>query len=181
MAEINLGVSELSREPLVAIEDILSVQAVAMGIMAQARTRKVTADERRHSFSMRNTQPGLDTPEPAIYDGSTDTYLSFTTRRQGYGQWRMHISFLSYVMEKDRAACNTREQFLFDWMRNSNRMAWTQTVVANRDLPTEPQRIVVDRHQLTSVECKDLEARMRLMSEQVASRLIRPSLELPSE
>lgn len=80
-------------KPLVSLDDILAVQALAMGyIRRRARTRKTDLDNRRHGFVMYDGTAGED-----VYDGTTSTFMGCVVRKQGFGHWNMVVSYNNIV------------------------------------------------------------------------------------
>jgi hypothetical protein len=149
----------------VDLEDILAVQALAMGsIRMRARTRKTDALNKRYGFAM--YEPGSNGDAEEIYDGSTDRYMSCSVRKVAPDQWHMAVSFLSMVNVEELARCNARELYQFDWLRDGRRMAWASTTIRYRNDETAFD-LVTDAHPVTQAECTELQFRMRDMCDRV--------------
>ncbi|HET8690181.1 MAG TPA: hypothetical protein VFL81_01990, partial [Candidatus Saccharimonadales bacterium] len=148
--------------PRISLDDILAVQALTMGFLRwRARTRKHDPLTKRRSFGMLDSDSPMPLSEEDIYDGSTDTYLTCTVKKIHYDQWRMRVSFLTNWREEELKQANVREQFMFDWLRNGNRMAWTSTTITRVEGDTTTQDISgikpIDNQDLDEMKARMIE------------------------
>lgn len=143
------------------IEDIFAVQALAMGcIRMRARTRISDYPNKRYGFSM------YDKATDSLDDGSEDQYLTCLVKKVSYDQWRMRVSFLSMYMNEETKRMSVRDDYLFDWLKNGNNMAWASTTL--REATDEGLRSTqFNIRPLNSDEVGELRVRMSETSERV--------------
>lgn len=108
MSETSIHLEEV---PALRVDEVLAVQALAMGyVRAQARRVHISdAEPRRHRFALYQNSGGR------VGTGETDMFLAVSAGKTDFRQWSMRISFLEMALTHERRYSNYREIYEFDW------------------------------------------------------------------
>lgn len=149
--------------PKVRLNSILAVQALGMALHDQARTT-LKSGERKYGFSMLDNS---ETMEHVEYDGSMEEYMSFRVAKVNHDQWQMRVRFRQNELTRETNRESYIDDYLFDWLRNGNRMAFfTNRRVEKTDgITVEDIREI---HPVTDDEVTVLQERMVVHSDKVA-------------
>jgi hypothetical protein len=142
-------------EPLISMTSIFAVQTLGMQLRETARTT-LRKGNGKHGFSMLEN---VNTDEHAVYDGSTEEYMSFRIAKLHHDQWRMRVSFRQNELSEQTKKESHIDDYFFDWLRNGNRMA----VYTNRHKDASSNgtvNVIGERHLITDNEAKELQERM---------------------
>lgn len=166
--------------PLVTIDSIFAIQSLAMGILRhRSRTKLSDRKQKKYGFAMYN-----DTamhPDVA-YDGSVEEYMTCRIKKMTHDQWKMRVRFRQNELSEDTNKESYIDDYLFDWMRSGEHMAW----VSNRKVSVwqgHTYEEIRDLEPLDEIQALALQQRMIDVAEAVnpSNQNSIYSLEVPSD
>lgn len=170
-----VGVSEHTGQENIPINEILSLQSLAMGVIGE-QARRLTSKDKMTGYVL------FDNSRGAIGSGTIDTYMGVVARRPSINNWRLSISFLSMVNTHELRYSNTRELYRFDWNKAGKCLASKLTIDNFNPVVSttwDPQNVRIDtvEHTASSVwrpidveECDELANRMLETATQIKYR-----------
>ncbi len=108
--------------PGLPLKDVLSLQAVAMGVLRES-ARRPRVRNRLHQFTL------LQNSGSPIGSNDVDRFVSIRTGMVDFRSWKLSVSFLEYILNDKLRYSNTRELYQLEWGADGQATGTKLTIV----------------------------------------------------
>lgn len=108
--------------PELPLKDVLSLQAVAMGVLRE-NARRPRVRNKLHQFTL------LQNSGSPIGSNDVDRFVSVRTGMVDFRSWKLSVSFLEYILNDKLRYSNTRELYQLEWGADGQATGTKLTIV----------------------------------------------------